>query len=101
MSELGVNLHRHSQNKEVKKCFTQFESCLLLLQEESNNIDHKTLNTLVAEDNAMNQKLINKVLTRLGNKVEITENGRIAYEMSQQKTYDLIFMDLRIPVMDG
>ena len=83
---MNWRLCRHTQNKEVEKCFNQFKSCPFLPSEESNNMNWKTLSVVVAEDNPMNQKLINKVLTRLGNKVEITENGRIAYEMSQQKT---------------
>ncbi len=56
---------------------------------------------LVAEDNAINQKLITKILTEFGLDVEVANNGLEAFEKRRNKSYDLIFMDIQMPVMDG
>ena len=62
---------------------------------------------LVCEDNLMNQRVIIEHLERVGLKAEIAENGQEGVEKVQQridngeKPYDLIFMDIHMPVMDG
>jgi len=62
---------------------------------------------LVCEDNAMNQQVICEHLTRVGLKTIIAENGLICVEMIKKrinegiKQFDLIFMDIHMPVMDG
>ncbi len=56
---------------------------------------------LVAEDNPVNQQLIQIMLTKLGITVEIAENGEVASSLAAGKRYDLIFMDIHMPVMDG
>jgi len=58
-------------------------------------------NILVAEDNFINQKLIKQVLLRYGVTVELANNGLEAFEKRKSETYDLIFMDIQMPVMDG
>ena len=61
------------------------------------------LNILVAEDNGVNQKLISRMLSRLGHKVTVVDNGEQAVHKVQQTNsgYDLILMDIQMPVMDG
>jgi len=56
---------------------------------------------LVAEDNFINQKLIKQVLLRYGVTVELANNGLEAFEKRKSEAYDLIFMDIQMPVMDG
>jgi CheY-like chemotaxis protein len=56
---------------------------------------------LVAEDDAMNQKLAIMVLKRLGYHPEIAENGKEVLEVVSHKKYDLILMDVQMPEMDG
>ena len=58
-------------------------------------------NILLAEDNPDNQRLISRYLTRLGAKVDIADNGQHAVEAARAVTYDLILMDMQMPVMDG
>ena len=58
-------------------------------------------NILVAEDNFINQKLIKQVLLRYGVNVELANNGLEAFEKRKSEEYDLIFMDIQMPVMDG
>jgi CheY-like chemotaxis protein len=59
------------------------------------------LKLLVVEDNLLNQKLIKLHLQKHGFEIDFAENGKIALEMLDDKKYDLILMDLMMPVMDG
>jgi CheY-like chemotaxis protein len=57
---------------------------------------------LVAEDNEVNQQLVEHVLRRGGGEVQLAGNGELAIRYLRQGThYDLIIMDLQMPVMDG
>ncbi|MCJ8322887.1 MAG: CHASE3 domain-containing protein [Rhizobiales bacterium] len=61
----------------------------------------RSLNILIAEDNIANQLLIRTILEKLTHKVTIAENGKLALDLHQQNIYDLILMDVRMPIMDG
>ena len=56
---------------------------------------------LLVEDNAVNQEIALAVLTDLGAKVDVAEDGEQGVKAFLNKDYDLIFMDVRMPVMDG
>ncbi len=56
---------------------------------------------LLAEDNVVNQKIATFNLNKLGYSVVIAENGKIAVEKFQQGNFDLILMDIQMPVMNG
>jgi len=56
---------------------------------------------LIAEDNAVNQKLITAYLDKVGLKPTVVGNGREALEQAAERRYDLIFMDISMPEMDG
>jgi CheY-like chemotaxis protein len=56
---------------------------------------------LVAEDNPINQQVASRILERLGCVVDLAANGREAVQMSDQISYDLIFMDCMMPEVDG
>lgn len=59
------------------------------------------LSVLVAEDNKTNQLLIQRMLGDLVGSVTIVNNGMEAVEAAQETLYDLIFMDVQMPVLDG
>ena len=59
------------------------------------------LRILVAEDNAINQKLAMKVLSKLGYQADLAHNGKEVLEMSDPEQYDVILMDVQMPEMDG
>lgn len=59
------------------------------------------LRILVVEDNLLNQKLVVSLLARMGYKAEVADNGLIAYELAKRETFDIIFMDVQMPEMDG
>jgi len=56
---------------------------------------------LVVEDNMINQKLIKHILEKYGITVELANNGLECFEKRKENDYDLIFMDIQMPVMDG
>ncbi|MCK4998012.1 MAG: response regulator [Anaerohalosphaera sp.] len=56
---------------------------------------------LVAEDNLANQFLVRKLLEKHGLNVTIAEDGQQAVEAVEQESYDMIFMDVQMPVMNG
>jgi PAS domain S-box-containing protein len=59
------------------------------------------LRVLVAEDNAVNQRLATRLLEKRGHRVTVTANGREAVEAQANQTFDLILMDVQMPEMDG
>ena len=69
---------------------------------ELNNIkSNKSLRILIAEDNLINQKVARMTLEKLGHFVDIAENGEIAVEKYLANEYDLILMDVQMPIMNG
>jgi signal transduction histidine kinase/ActR/RegA family two-component response regulator len=61
----------------------------------------RTLRVLVTDDNATNRKVAELILAAIGAEVVCAENGAEAVEAVQQGKFDLILMDLQMPVMDG
>jgi signal transduction histidine kinase/CheY-like chemotaxis protein/ligand-binding sensor domain-containing protein len=56
---------------------------------------------LVAEDNAVNQMLIQRILLKLGYQVHLVQNGREAVNKISESFYDVVLMDIQMPEMDG
>ncbi|WP_328388238.1 response regulator [Streptomyces sp. NBC_00400] len=59
------------------------------------------LRILLAEDNVVNQQLIVRMLRKIGHSVETVGNGAEALESLRHKLYDVVLMDVQMPVMDG
>ncbi|MPZ55501.1 MAG: response regulator [Rhizobiales bacterium] len=62
---------------------------------------HRRLSILVAEDNRTNQKVISKILEKVGHDVTIVEHGEAALEALHEHDFDLVLMDINMPVMNG
>ena len=60
-----------------------------------------SLSILLAEDNAVNQRLAQRMIEKMGHQVVVVDNGRKAVEAAMRQTFDLILMDLQMPEMDG
>ena len=56
---------------------------------------------LIAEDHEVNQQLFKAILENLGHDVDVASNGRIAVEKAEHNDFDLIFMDVQMPEMNG
>jgi signal transduction histidine kinase/CheY-like chemotaxis protein len=65
-------------------------------------MENNNIRILIAEDEVANQKVINTVLIKLGyTDIDIVSNGKLMFESAIQKDYDVIFVDIRMPIMDG
>jgi signal transduction histidine kinase/DNA-binding response OmpR family regulator len=62
---------------------------------------NRPIRVLMAEDNPVNQKMMAKMLEKLGCRVDTANNGIEAVERMDQFTYDLVLMDCQMPEMDG
>ena len=69
--------------------------------EPAQGADDGALRLLAAEDNPTNQQVLAAVLGSLGIEVHIVPDGREAVQAWRTGTYDLILMDIQMPVMDG
>jgi signal transduction histidine kinase/CheY-like chemotaxis protein len=103
-----------SQLSKPIKLAELFEEVLRVIAESrsrrSNLADHnidKNLSSklpmriLLAEDNVTNQDLVITLLSKMGYKIDAVENGRKVLEMLDRKKYDIILMDIQMPVMNG
>ena len=64
-------------------------------------ITHRTGKVLLTEDNLVNQKIAKQILERIGFEVTIACNGKEAVDFTLSDSFDLILMDIHMPVMDG
>ncbi len=71
------------------------------ITKESNTHNLGRLKILLCEDNVFNQKLAKIVITNFGFDIDIADNGQQGLDYLQNKQYDLILMDLQMPLMDG
>ncbi len=103
-----------SQLSKPIKLAELFEEVLRVIAETRNsrtnladhNIDKNLaeklpLRILLAEDNITNQDLVITLLSKMGYKIDAVENGRKVLEMLDRKKYDIILMDIQMPVMNG
>ncbi len=72
------------------------------IEESTERVFHNyNAKVLVAEDNRINQKLMGRLLEEHGVDVDFSDNGLEAFEKRKSNDYDLIFMDIQMPIMDG
>jgi CheY-like chemotaxis protein len=81
------------------KCLEEVQRTHKLPEKEEVKRLHGTI--LVAEDNPDNQRLITLNARRLGAELKVVENGELAVEAALAHQYDLILMDMQMPIMDG
>jgi two-component system, sensor histidine kinase len=68
---------------------------------QSDGAKNLMVKILIAEDNPVNQKVISHLLRKFGYSADIVTNGLEVLELTDKQTYDLIFMDVQMPEMDG
>jgi CheY-like chemotaxis protein len=89
IEQLKLNIDVNNERPVVKTPFSE------------NFALHHPINILIAEDNAINQKLAKYILNKMGYKPDIVSNGHEALNALVGKKYDLILMDVQMPEMDG
>ncbi len=101
---LGKSEQEYSINKRL--CKLNKERMELLVDYHSLN-NHKDLgkrfpmSILIVEDQIINQRVIVSQLNKIGYSVQIVNNGLEAVHAFEQKFYDMVFMDIEMPVMNG
>jgi signal transduction histidine kinase/ligand-binding sensor domain-containing protein/CheY-like chemotaxis protein len=68
---------------------------------ERPSADQRQLRILVADDVVVNQRVLQRMLEKLGHVVTVAANGQEAADISAGATFDLVLMDVQMPVMDG
>lgn len=63
--------------------------------------EKEQLRILIAEDNKINQLVARKILEREGHIISLVNNGQEAIEKSAEQTFDIIFMDIHMPELNG
>ncbi len=69
--------------------------------QDSNNYSLKNITILLAEDNKVNQMVAKRFLEKWNASVTLADNGKIGYGEAMENNYDVILMDLDMPIMDG
>ena len=67
----------------------------------SGPLPEEFLRILVAEDNPVNRRLVERLLSKRGHRVVLAHNGREAVDAVKQERFDLVFMDVQMPLMGG
>jgi CheY-like chemotaxis protein/nitrogen-specific signal transduction histidine kinase len=93
---LPSSMQRHFQNLHAG-----ISTPTKLKHQESTPSQHNEIKVLVAEDNMINQRLIQILLQQYGLNISMASNGLEAVKMCQKNQYDLIFMDIDMPQMNG
>jgi len=79
----------------------EIDSIVLGAQKWADLAKQNPLHILVVEDNAVNQKVAIRMLAKLGYRADVAGNGLEALSALERQHYDLIFMDIQMPEMDG
>jgi CheY-like chemotaxis protein len=66
-----------------------------------NKASTSRLRILLAEDNAVNQRLISRILEKMGHMVVVANDGAVALDLLSRQEFDLVAMDMQMPIMDG
>ncbi|UTP40040.1 ATP-binding protein [Phenylobacterium sp. LH3H17] len=74
---------------------------IVAVQAAAEGADEGALRLLAAEDNPTNQQVLAAVMGSLGIEIDIVADGKLAFEAWRDGAYDLILMDIQMPVMDG
>lgn len=99
-------LHKPTKHAEIEKAiFKVLNNKAVKVQkdkvEDINGVEVLPINILVAEDDDINRKIIRRTLEKLGYTADIVNNGLEVLEAMTKKRYQLIFMDVMMPEMDG
>ena len=96
LTEDGINCTQWFTQGDFYKKFEQ-----VIKEPESAPTKVNLSKILIVEDNTVNQLVMKKMLKNTGIEIDIADNGKIGFEKVLQNKYDLVFMDLLMPEMDG
>jgi two-component system, sensor histidine kinase and response regulator len=82
-------------------CHGEIEAAHVPMPEIPKEERRVSLGILLAEDNVVNQRLISRLLEKMGHQVTIVSDGQMAVRLSGRQQFHLVAMDMQMPVMDG
>lgn len=85
----------------LQKQITTRDICTAETQVEANISNTTNIRILLVEDDGANQFGLSSLLSKYSHQVDIAENGREALKSLEEKDFDIVLMDCRMPVMDG
>jgi CheY-like chemotaxis protein len=85
----------------LQSCHGEMDAAQVPILELPTEEKRLNLRILLAEDNLVNQRLISRLLEKMGHHVTIVSDGQMALRLSGQQQFDLVAMDMQMPVMDG
>ncbi|WP_246095594.1 response regulator [Saccharicrinis carchari] len=96
--EFGITFKESTQSYSVKNIKEKVSNSTSFYKP---SVDIKDANILLVEDNFSNQQIIILYIKNLVNKIEVAYNGKEALDKFGKTKYDLILMDVQMPIMDG
>ena len=94
-------LRRSAVHEALQECFGESKEAPVAEAEAPTEERGAGLRILLAEDNIVNQRLTSRLLEKMGHKVTIAGNGQIALRLLAEEDFDLVAMDMQMPIMDG
>jgi CheY-like chemotaxis protein len=92
---------RSSVYEALQECFGEVKETQATAAEAPSEEGRRALRILLAEDNVVNQRLTSRLLEKMGHTVMIAGNGQIALQLLADEDFDLVAMDMQMPIMDG
>ena len=92
---------RSTLHEALQECFGEVKDAQLVEAEMPTGKARVGLRILLAEDNIVNQRLTSRLLEKMGHTVTIAGNGQIALLLMAEEDFDLVAMDMQMPIMDG
>lgn len=93
-----VELNLAPASKDFKKAIKESKK---LYSIDKTFASKQPLEILIAEDNKINKKLIMTIMDKLGYKPQLVSNGEEAHQIALNKQFDVVLMDIEMPIMDG
>jgi CheY-like chemotaxis protein len=85
----------------LQECFGEAKETRVAAAETPAEERRAGLRVLLAEDNVVNQRLTSWLLEKMAHTVTIAGNGQIALQLLAEEDFDLVAMDMQMPIMDG
>jgi two-component system sensor histidine kinase/response regulator len=92
---------RSSVYEALQECFGEAKETQAAEKVAPAEEGRRVLRILLAEDNIVNQRLTSRLLEKMGHTVTIAGNGQIALQLLAEEDFDLVAMDMQMPIMDG
>jgi two-component system sensor histidine kinase/response regulator len=105
--QLGVTrtmlkpLRRSTLYEALQECHGEVNETQVQVAEKPTEEPRASLRILLAEDNVVNQRLTSRLLEKMGHMVTIAGNGQSALRLLAEQEFDLVAMDMQMPIMDG